>query len=100
MEGRDEKLFYGLLTAKTNFVANSDSDFISCLDTKVRRNLNLILGNTNANHLAKVQGFQDMNSWLSRCCTARGSSVLVLRGGPSKVESFKFYFIHYCYHVL
>ena len=41
-----------------------------------------------------------MYSWLSRCFTARRSSVEVLPGGPSKVGSCKFCFIHYSSHIV
>ena len=39
-------------------------------------------------------------SRLSRCCTARGSSIKVLPGGPSKVGPCEFCFIHYSSHVV
>ena len=38
---------------------------------------------------------RNIYSWLSRCCTARGSRVYVLLGGPSKVGSCKLCFNHY-----
>ena len=42
----------------------------------------------------------EINSQLSRCCTARGSSAQALLGGTSKVGSCKFCFIYYHSHVV
>ena len=47
--------------------------------------------------IQRIKGY--INSWLSRCCTARGSIIQVLLGGPSRVRSYKFCFIYHSSNV-